>query len=116
MNIDEDDDGNKASGTGEKKASPKKTAKSKTETGAEKQWLSKAQLETVKRRYSAGETDIIQKTFDMFKMRKEYRQELQDLLAKPDLPFETATDHMDQPIEDPFPIDDQDLIDNGSQF
>ena len=103
LNIDEDDDA--------EKASTKTTKKSDT---SEKSWLSKTQLEKIKQRYSEGELDIIDKTYLQFKMRKEYRAELEDLKAKPDLPFETTEatttppdqDYIDLPANTP----DKDLF------
>jgi len=80
----EDDDGNSASAQPTATAQPAATAKPqasvKGSTGTakdEKPWLTEKQFETALGRIKNGEHDLIVQITDNFKMKKEYRAELE---------------------------------------
>ena len=77
LSIDVDDDGNAASQPNEKtKAVAAATPEMKQEDA--RPWLTeKAKLQACKR-IADGEPEIYQKTIDAFKMKKEYRKELEE--------------------------------------
>jgi hypothetical protein len=70
LNIDEDDDGNKAS-------LPQPKFEEKNEDN--RPWLSEKAFIQASERIVAGEKEVYQKTIDAFKMKKEYKEKLTEL-------------------------------------
>lgn len=73
LEIDEDDDGNSASGNN--------SSAPKTETD-NRPWLTEKAYNTALTRIEGGEKDLYQKTLDAFKMKKEYKTKLQEAFNK----------------------------------
>jgi hypothetical protein len=71
LNIDEDDDGNKAS-----------SPQSKPEAKAQKPLLSAVGYDRLKARISAGESDAIEKAIEAFTLNENQIKELKSLLPK----------------------------------
>jgi len=78
LNIDEDDDANKASNPAKPvertAATPKPVDKMFPEDNRE--WISREQFQNVVQRYKTGEKHIIDKAFNTFKMRRELKEQL----------------------------------------
>lgn len=73
LNIDEDDDANAAS-------KPEAKAEEKKPSEDNRPWLSEKQLNQILERMSTGE-DLYDKTIKEFRMKKEYRQQLEKIMA-----------------------------------
>jgi len=47
--------------------------------GDAREWLTESQLKRIIERYNNGETDVIDRAFEMFRMKREYRVQLESL-------------------------------------
>ena len=100
LNIDEDDDGNKASQPG-----AKATPKAETKADDDKKWLSETQFNLALVRINAGEKNILSQLKENFKMKKDYWSQLMNAEKNyensiPDVPAESNTIFDEQ--EPPF--------------
>lgn len=72
INIEDDDDGNAAS-------TPSKSTSNQNNNDDDKPWMNEKQFESAKERISNGETGVLEKAKQAFKMKKVYREELENL-------------------------------------
>ena len=78
LNIDDDDDGNAASQPKKQTTQNQGQAPKQNNNGNDKPWLSEQQFKVALARILAGEEGIIPKLDESFKMKKEYREKLNE--------------------------------------
>jgi hypothetical protein len=80
LNIDEDDDGNKASGNTSNNSRQSSPASTNSDDTNQLPWLSQKQYEAALVRIQAGETGVMEKLKQSFRIKKDYREALENAL------------------------------------
>lgn len=77
LNIDEDDDGNKASGNSTSNSRQSAPASTNNDDANQLPWLSPKQYEAALVRINAGESGVMEKLKQSFRIKKDYREALE---------------------------------------